>query len=279
MNVHYGDTIGERGNLVAIDCQECKFIHLKPMPIDTVYESGEYHSRVKPDMQKEYNNDAEWWNMVYGDFLSMLDVDRKWLLDVGAGHGHFVRYARRHKWVASGIEADPTLAKANNFQHGPYNEIRPHMPANVISAHWVLEHLPDPTHFIQWCYNLLPMGGLVMLTVPNDFTAIQYKAAAQVGRAFYWLNEHHINYFNRKSLSNLLSRNGFDVIRSYGSWTPEHHLLDGLNYLDDHTLGRQLHADRMRDELAMPTWLRRGLMRVNGLLSIGRDLTVVARRR
>ena len=153
------------------------------------------------------------------------------------------------------------------------------MPANVITAHWVLEHLPDPAHFIQWCYNLLPMDGELMLTVPNEWRDVQLKAAYKLNKPFYFLNEHHVNYFNRKSLSNLLSRNGFDVIRSYGSWTPEYHLLDGLNYLDDRTLGRQLHADRMRDELAMPTWLRRGLMRVNGLLGIGRDLTVICRRR
>src|SRR3990172_11763782 len=111
MTPHSGSVVGQRDNLIAISCELCGFIHLDPIPTKDWYSDGFYHRVVKPDYRKEYDEDSQWWNEIYGDWLELAEeyTQERILIDVGAGTGHFVTSARGRYWRAFGIEADKKL--------------------------------------------------------------------------------------------------------------------------------------------------------------------------
>lgn len=281
MHRHCGHIIGFHDSLTVIACDSCGFYHLDPIPDSLMYANGAYYSQVKPQAELEMNEDARWWQAIYGDWLAMIEslVPSKYLLDVGAGTGAFVREAQRLGWLAQGIEADYNMARAHNLTHGDYYSVRDRfLGLGIITAHWVIEHLNDPAHFLEWAYYHLEPEGVLLVTIPNDFRPIQFEAADKAKQPFYWIHETHTNYWNKTSMTKFLDRCDFRVLDSkcYGSWQPEKFIIDGQNYLVDHNLGRQLHSQRKSKELEMGRKSRRALMRMRGLLGWGRDITVTA---
>ncbi len=292
MNKHLGPIVAQFNNLKVILCSECGFRHLDPIPDTSLYANGTYHSQIKPSMESDYTEDHQWWNAVYSDWLWLVDkyAPTKSLLDIGAGTGEFVRFARGAGWLAYGIEADKRMAEKHNLSHGNYRDY--HVLSQglwsknsikgmgLISAHWLMEHLPDPADFLSWVHDVLTKNGILLFTIPNDFSDIQYKAMLAIGKPYYWLHETHINYWNAASIREWLPKHGFKVIdsKTYSSWQPERSLLLGQNYLEDHALGRKLHQDRKERELKMTYADRRRHMLANGLMGVGRDLTFVAKK-
>lgn len=287
---HRGSVVAERNNLKVIFCDACGFRHLDPIPDTSIYASGAYHSRVKPSMEDDYAKDKPWWNMVFADWLWMVEklAPNKNLLDVGAGTGDFVRYAGRAGWRATGIEADRQMATKSGFLAGSYRDWQPDLwPPHfhkeghgVISAHWLMEHLADPTDFLQWAHSILIKRGLLLFTIPNDFSDPQLRAMKMINRPYYWLHETHVNYWNHHSIRDWLPKHGFQIVysRIYGGWRPELSLMMGDNYLDDPRVGRKIHEIRMRRELKMDSRERRKHLLAAGLMGWGRDLTFTARK-
>lgn len=291
---HLGPIIAQYNNLKVILCSECGFRHLDPIPDASLYANGIYHSQIKPSMESDYAEDHDWWNAIYYDWLWLVEryAPSKTLLDVGAGTGEFVRFARGAGWLAYGIEVDKRMADRHNLFYGNYRDYlgvwkrgeyslwakREINGVGVISAHWLMEHLPDPVDFLSWAHDTLSKNGILLFTIPNDFSDIQHKAMLAIGRPYYWLHETHINYWNATSIREWLPRHGFRIIdsKTYGSWQPERNLLLGQNYLEDYALGRQLHNNRKERELKMTSRDRRRHMLANGLMGVGRDLSFVA---
>ena len=282
---HSGPIAGQRDNLKVIQCRECGFHHLDPIPDNSsLYSNGTFYTDLKPDYGKDYLEDREWWWAVYGDWLALVEdiAPNKFLLDVGAGTGDFLaRVLNNKEWQADGIEPDYSMAQKHHFFHGGYRDYANKSGVGVISAHWVMEHLENPKDFLEWARGTLAHKGVLLVTIPNDFSEIQKRGMVAVNKLYYWLHPTHINYWNSVTFSEFLKRNGFDVqvSRTYGSWEPEKHLLAGQNYLEDHALGRYLHKARKTNELAMGAKHRMRVMRTNGLMGWGRDLTFVAVKR
>src|SRR5437588_4841337 len=70
----------------------------------------------------------------------------------------------------------------------------------------VLEHVLDPEALLARLPRVLAPGGVVAITVPNDFSAVQLEARAlgHIDRDFWVAPAQHLNYFNAQSLPRLL---------------------------------------------------------------------------
>lgn len=285
MTTHSGPIVATKGSLTAVQCAHCGFIHLDPIPTELPYASGRYHRDVKPDYRKEYDEDAEWWSAVYGDWLTLLYTSYpvRRLLDVGSGTGHFARVASTLFPTVLGIEPDERMASLAEYlvMQGEYKDVNSG-GWHTISAHFVMEHLPDPRHFLQWARDRLAKDGLLLVTIPNDFSKLQIKYRRTVYGLnlleSYWLNEYHISYWNHESFSRLLVNNGYEILEVYGSWEPEEYLFGGMNYLVDHTLGRTFHQNRMEMDLEMTREQRLAKYLKLGREGRGRDLTFLCRK-
>ena len=286
MTTHSGSIVGTKDKLVAIDCEACGFIHLDPIPDTGVYKSGRYHKIVKPAMLDEHIEDDQWWDMIYWDWLSLIEKQgissRGSLLDIGSGTGDFVKAADAFGFKSNGVEPDKDMAALDkDVWNCEYGDVNDNWQWEIISCHWAMEHFYNPSHFLNWAREHLMEGGLLLATIPNDYSALQHQVmllGAFTIPNYYWLNENHVNYWYYDSFYKFLNRHGYDILEVYGSWEPEMYLLSGTNYLKDHLLGRRLHSNRKQTDLAMVREER-----VNKYLKLGKegrgsDLTFLARK-
>ncbi len=294
VTIHFGTTVGRKGNLKAIDCRFCGFAHLDLLPrkcdVRAYYET-QFYQVDKAGWRAELDEDAEWERLNARIELGFLPSPHKGadaMLDVGCGFGDFIGQAQVLGWDAAGIEPSP-LACAELYKReikyeqgyiedaGLYPE-----SADVIRLAWLLEHMHDPKAILRKCHRTLKPNGYLLATVPNDFNPLQMVYAD--GGEAYWLGKAHLNYFTVASFFSLLNKCGFIVKDFCASYPLELFLLQGRDYLNDHALGRACHTERKQMEIAlsksangMKTLLA---MRQNwARIGIGRDLTIVARRK
>jgi 2-polyprenyl-3-methyl-5-hydroxy-6-metoxy-1,4-benzoquinol methylase len=100
------------------------------------------------------------------------------LLDVGAGIGQFLNLARPHFTHVSGTEVSETAVRLAKEKYGLdlwQGQIEdcelPQQSFDTITLFHVLEHVPDPKKTIARCRELLKVGGVLLVCVPNDILA------------------------------------------------------------------------------------------------------------
>ncbi len=201
-------------------CTECRLRFVYPIPdTETVYGKDYFTGAEEGFGYVDYDKDKEPMIPAFGEYLIrarkfMPEADR--LLDVGAATGFFVRFANEQGFKASGVElskyaAEEGAAKGLDMTTGTIHELLPEREGmyDVITMLDVIEHVPDPSSDIRAAGSLLVPGGLLMINTPD--TGSLY---AKVMRKRWHLltPPEHLVYFNRKNLSTLLTREGFETV-------------------------------------------------------------------
>jgi hypothetical protein len=141
----------------------------------------------------------------------------------------------------------------------------------------------DPEALLARLPAILAPGGVVAITVPNDFSATQLRAKAlgHIERDFWVAPPQHLNYFNSETLPRLLQRMGFEVLGGYASFPIDWFLFHpGSNYVRTPEAGKAAHQARLALDLVMA---ENGLAAFHGLAKAllacgsGRSLTLIAR--
>ena len=218
------------------------------------------------------------------------------LLEIGSGEGWFLKAALAAGYDARGLEFsdfglkrfNPDLAARVEF--GDAFEALDRLidegaQVDVCVMEHVLEHVLDPEALLARLPSVLGPGGVVAITVPNDFSAVQLEARAlgHIDGEFWVAPPQHLNYFNAESLPRLLTRMGFEVVGGYASFPIDWYLFHpGSNYVRTPEAGKGVHQARMALDLVMA---QRGLAAFHGLAKallacgVGRSITVIARPR
>lgn len=138
------------------------------------------------------------------------------LLDVGAGRGRFVAYARAHGFAdARGIE--PSSRSSAPHVDAVALEDAAFADLGAITLWHVLEHVEDPAAALARLRGWLRPGGALLVGVP-DLDSLQARVG---GPRWYHLDlPRHRTHFTARGLRVLLARTGFTVRRS------EHVLLE-----------------------------------------------------
>ena len=294
---HKGQVIDSRNGFDILECDTCGFRHVVPLPTTEVLEHvyrHEYYSQEKPLFLKQSNEDARWWELVYSDrydtFEEYLPEKRRRVLDVGSGPGFFLKHGKDRGWCTQGIEpsrqateharslgldvVEDFLSKKTAQQFEPFD---------VIHASDVLEHIPDPASLLRLMHTMLTPGGIVCLSVPNDYNPFQQAVREVESYEPWWLAPpHHLNYFNFYSISKLLNAAGFEVFLKEATFPIDMFLLMGDRYVGNDALGRECHGKRMRLELQLAAAgqnsLRRVWYRSMAEQGIGREACVYAKK-
>jgi len=160
------------------------------------------------------------------------------LLDVGAGIGFFLSFAKRYFSVA-GTEISAEGVQIAREKYGidvARGEIE-NIDFNgrkfdIITMHQVLEHVQNPHKTIDTCKSLLKDNGLLYISVPNEawyslrmlFPAIlkllgraKYACFSYSGFrkiCFETMEEIHLSHFNEPTLRKQLKKQGFKILES-----------------------------------------------------------------
>ncbi len=305
---HGGTVLDSFNDLTVIECTECKFRHLSPLPTEeamAAYYKTEYTGK-RPNYIKVLEEDLPWWRLQYRKRYEVLEgmTDGRVLLDVGCGLGRFMEVGEKRGWNTGGVEASTESCEYAKglglypvwnqhlgcqlavWEKFPY--VSSFATPDVIHAHEVWEHLVEPRVMLELCHSILEPKGVLCLTVPNDYNPLQL-ALRKLGYPPYWLNKEHINYFRRASLCCLLRETGFKVLRVEMSFPMELFLLMGRDYTKNkytpnHFLeseGRMCHKMRCELEFNMEKAglkIPRLLRKTMDALNVGREVTVYARK-
>ena len=181
------------------------------------------------------------------------------LLEMGSGEGFLLASAHGSGWTAQGVDfSDHAIGNLHPemlayFEAGDAFAVLDRMieedqKYRVCILQNILEHLIDPVALLEKLPRLLTDDGLVVATVPNDYSRLQEElsASGRIDREYWFAPPEHLHYFNADNIARFAERCGFDVIDSYGDFPIEFFLFHpGSNYVADPALGKDAHKARM----------------------------------
>ncbi len=278
-----------------IECKTCGFKHILPVPtadeLQKIYQS-DYYTNEKPLYLEQHTEDLDWWNLVYNErfdfFEEKLPPSQRQILDIGSGPGYFLLHGKNRGWKTIGFEPSSSAAAHSRslginiiedfFEERTVKDIG---MFDVVHLENVFEHIPDPIGMLKLIRSVLKPGGILCVITPNDYNPFQQILVDSCGYDTWWLAPpHHINYFDFNSMNNLLTNNGFTILKSEATFPIDIFLLMGDNYIGNDKIGRSCHRKRMLFETniaaANQTPMKKKLYNALAELGIGRELCIYA---
>lgn len=207
-----------------VECQSCGLVYVSPRPDSTelyaLYGETYFHNNESgvvgyTDYIADEANIRQTSNRRLRHLQQFIQPGK--LLDVGCATGFFIDEAQKRGWQVQGLDVSSFAvgyAREHfhlDVQHGSFTELEfPQGAYDVVSLWDVIEHVPDPTAYIQRAAQLLRKDGVVVLATPDvDSFPARMAGKRWVG---YKLSEEHIYYFSVKTLTKMLNDAGFDVL-------------------------------------------------------------------
>jgi 2-polyprenyl-3-methyl-5-hydroxy-6-metoxy-1,4-benzoquinol methylase len=137
------------------------------------------------------------------------------LLDVGCHIGVMIELAQARGWDACGLEpsvwaSEQARARGLNVLTGTLGDSNvPDNHYDVVTMWDVIEHLTDPAAEIRNVHRVLKPGGIFAIHTID----IESLFARAMANRWPWLMEMHLYYFSPRTLTKMLSHNGFQLIR------------------------------------------------------------------
>lgn len=149
----------------------------------------------------------------------------KRLIELGSGRGHLLDSLQRIGYDVQGLEPSANaVTESHAAFHVPVFEgtaeqyVKAGLPLDfdIALACTVIEHVDTPDIFLDACASVLKPGGILVMDMPN----IDSFNARAAGAAWEMYQKYHVYLFNRTTITLLLKRHRFEVIRtfSYGNY-------------------------------------------------------------
>ena len=203
-NKDYGKTLS------LFKCNNCGFIFSPDASdVENYYEEME---------DSDYELTLESRKIQSEKILSQLKVKNifknKTLLDVGSGSGVLLEVSQKFGLISKGVEPSKSLQKLAVEKN--LDVILGTLPSKQLSEKFdyvslvdVIEHVNEPESLLKEINKVLKLNGKLFLVTPdvNSFFSKLLK--------FKWWHFRvaHIGYFNQKTLSILIKRCGYEIIK------------------------------------------------------------------
>ncbi len=183
-------------------------------------------------------------------------------LDVGCGEGWALAYFQRQGWNVLGLDFSSFSleqfhpALRGHLRAGDlYEELQKLLDENqqfdVLWLDNVLEHVLDPAELLRRCRRLTRPGGVLLVDVPNDLSALQQHllAAGHIDRPFWVALPDHLSYFNQAGLRSLAAATGWRTPKILADNPIDLNLFNpATNYVMDRTAGKAAHQARLEQD-------------------------------
>ncbi len=145
------------------------------------------------------------------------------VLEIGCGEGHFLRKIQNtHNIQGVGLELNPAVSAQDDpvtIKYMPVEEYCKYHQSSfdVVCSFQVLEHVPDVKNFLEAQINCLKKDGLLIISVPNNDSFIQYDNSFILN-----MPPHHMGLWTEHSLHTVagnfnltLERKIFEPLQPY----------------------------------------------------------------
>lgn len=192
----------------------CELIYadVRQEDIESLYEE-DYYKKVYQD----YESDRDIHLM--NDNILLKKIEKYFqvgdLLEIGSAFGFFIECAKNRGWNALGLETSKYASEVakekygNNVQNADFLQENMENGFDVVCILATIEHVLNPSLFINKIADMLKPGGGVIMTTPNIDTLFA-KFCGRRWRHIY--PPFHISYFSPKSISFLIQKYGFRVL-------------------------------------------------------------------
>jgi SAM-dependent methyltransferase len=151
-------------------CPDCKLGIFLPQIIGTPRFYAEAYNLESTQSETGFTYSVQKWDFLEG--LRDLRAGER-VLEVGCGPGHFLNLLREVGCEPIGMESSPiAAAQARARGHTVHESLQPLLAgkdrfASIYAFH-VIEHVPDPLHFLNDLRRLLQPGGRIGIAVPDQ---------------------------------------------------------------------------------------------------------------
>jgi len=209
-----------RRPLSSVLCMECGLIHNSPIPTDAELEAFyrdtyrlEYKGAAVPSRRQIVRNFT--YVKAFFERNAALFANARTCLDVGAGSGEFLFFAKALGMEAKGIEPNEGYAAYARESLGLdvatgfiQNTEYPEGGADLIRLNHVLEHLNRPVDSLRAIGRWLANDGVIYIEVPNIETYARSKSRGHI------FHIGHVFNFNPWTLRACAGLAGFEEVES-----------------------------------------------------------------
>ena len=217
------------------------------------------------------------------------------ILDLGCGEGFLVREGLTQGYQMTGVDFSSFGVEKWNpdvLAQCAFGDIYEFLDQSIAAGRKfdacvlrnVLEHVIDPAALLRQMSAVLKDDGVILVTVPNDYSDLQLLAMERkhIDRDFWFAPPDHLHYFNTKNIIPFFEKNHFSVADMFSSFPIDFFLFHpGSNYITDKIKGKDAHFARIAIDLllakeGMDKFVN--LYRAMAACGIGRDFTAVLKK-
>lgn len=212
------------------------------------------------------------------------------VLDVGCGEGFALAEFRRRGWEVEGLDYSVEGLRTMNpelLEHVEQGDVFELLETRVSNGNtydvvWlnnVLEHVTEPLGLLRSLRRLITDDGVLVVTVPNDFSELQETLLAvhEVPERFWIALPDHLSYFTSESLKSTANATGWHCNSVLADFPIDFYLAHrGSNYVVNQENGPHAHRARLMLEQLIA---KRGDEHANRLyealadVGLGRNIT------
>jgi SAM-dependent methyltransferase len=243
------------------------FLRVTPLPDKSdlaAYYASDYYQNPHGTYSQEYSAEEIEHKRIRCNFIFRVATESfdesGSFLDVGCGEGFLLDSFQSRGWKSLGLD----------FSRFGIEKFNPHLVSSFIEGDIydsldlyksqkiefdcvnlgnVLEHVLDPLALLNSIAFLLSKKGVLVITVPNDFSQLQLMLA-EIGAIAdrYWIKiPDHLNYFSYQSLWSLVSQSGLVPIDVFADFPIEWFLAnESSNYSKNKAVGTFAHSARVK---------------------------------
>lgn len=197
-----------------VECAVCSFQFI-PAAFRKEISYDEYKNEKVAEQVRKGNN----WIKIQRHLLRFKLI-RKYkpsgkLLDFGSGWGHFLLTGKQVGYDVAGVEVarEMYLYSKNDLQlpveRIDFFQLDEQKKFDIISMWDVLEHIDHADKAIEKCKRIINKDGYLFIQVPQ----IDSMIAKAFKDNWKMMSLDHVNYFSKKTITQLLNAKGFDVIK------------------------------------------------------------------
>jgi len=228
---------------------------------------------------------------------SLLDPNeaQRQFLDIGSGEGFALAHYAQCGWEVTGMDYSsfgctmhhPDLR--DRLLVGDLNELMNQLKEakeryQLILMDNVLEHVLEPLDVLRTVRELMVPGGILIVEVPNDFSALQMSLldSGRIPSPFWVVSPDHVSYFNHEGLRALAADAGLQQCALMSDFPIDFALCnENTNYVVDKSKGKSCHRARVELDNLIHKLSPEGATRLYealGSLGLGRQIISFFRR-